>query len=181
MAGRQKRGRDRVEKYQKGMRYQEAREKLRALLNGSSAIILKNDNDGEEARLSKTSIGKLTSNAAVQKSIENGFTREQHYAVVSDIDSLFKNALKLLVRPDSNGEFGIFIHRFATPLYFDDAVAFITVKESRQHGGKRVHTAEVIKIGKLGGMLEEAREKSPTLHPAPSFKEDNIKKLYLII
>jgi len=169
--------RGKAEMYQKGISYSEVRKRLSALLGGDSSITLKNDDDGETARFTKTSIGKITSNAAVQKSIENGFTREQHYAVVSDIAELFKKSLQIMVRPDSNGEAGIFIHRYAVPLHFDDAVAYITIKESRQHGGKRIHTAEVIEIGKLGGMLEEARDKSPTLHPAPSFNEDNIKKL----
>jgi hypothetical protein len=164
--------------YRRGISYSEARNKLYGLLGGDVAITIKNDNDGEVARFSKTSIGKIISNAAVKKSLDNGFTREQHYAVVSDIEYLFKTSFKLLERPDSNGEAGVFIHRFAAPLNFENAVAYITVKESRQHGGKRIHTAELVETGKLGGMLEEAREKSPTLHPAPSFNEDNIRKLF---
>jgi len=172
---------DKTEMYQRGMKYEEARQKLLNLLGENSEVILKNDHDGEKVRLSRSSVGKLVSNTAVGKSEQNGFTRAQHYAVVSDINNLFKASFKLWERPDKDGEVGIFIHRFAAPLNFGEAVAYITVKESRQHGGKRIYTAELIKIGKLGGILEEAQANAPTHFPSPSFNESNICKLFAAV
>jgi hypothetical protein len=166
-----------AEMYRRGIIYKDAKEKLASLLGGHGEVLFRNDNGGEVARLSKTSVGKLLSNAAVQKSINNGFTREQHYAVASDIDNLFKASFKLFEQPDNRGIPGVFIHRFAIPLNLDDAVAYITVKESMQHSGKRIYSIELIKIEKLGGMLEEARANPLTLHPAPSFHDGNIAKL----
>ncbi len=47
---------------------------------------------GISATFSKRTPGKLVSNAASSKSIENGFTREEHYTIATKIGDLFKNA-----------------------------------------------------------------------------------------
>ena len=86
----------RAEMYRKGSSYSEAHGKLISLLGNSNQIMLKNVESGEEARLSRPSVGKMLSNAAVKKSVNNGFTREQHYAVASDINNLFTNSVKIL-------------------------------------------------------------------------------------
>jgi len=114
------------------------------------------------------------SEAAVNKSIDNGFTRTQHYAAVSDIDYLFKKSVKLWERPDKYGNLDVVaIHRFAAQL-FGNNVAFITVKEVREHG-KKIYTAELIEIGKLEGKLEEAKSNLTTF-PTSSFPVNNIQK-----
>jgi len=161
--------------YQKGMSLRNSVDKLKELLkhySNEKPLIIKSK-DGEEARLGRSSIGKLVSNAAVQKSMDNGFTREQHYAAASDIDDLFKNSVKVSSRPDKSGDKNIIIHRFAAPL-FGNKAAYITVKESVQHG-KRIYSAELMEIKKLGGILEEARDKSPTHFPTPSSKTIGIQ------
>jgi len=157
---------DKIEMYQRGMKYEESRQKLLNLLGVNSGIMLKNGNDGEEARLSKPSIGKLVSNTAVRKSMDNGFSREQHYAVVSDIDNLYSCASEVWNHPDKYGNTDVVIHRLAAPLYFDNAVAYITVKESA-HRGRKIYSAELMTIEKLGGILEGARSSSHSL-PSPS-------------
>jgi hypothetical protein len=162
--------------YQNGISYSEAVAKLNGLLGPNRGIVLRNDNDGEEARLSKASVGKLTSNTAVRKSIDNGFTREQHYAVVSDIDNLYRRALEVCSHSDKHGNPDVIIHRLAAPLHFNDAVSYITVKES-MHRGRKIYSAELIEIEKLGGMLEGARISSHSL-PSPSLNECNIDKLF---
>ena len=119
-------------------------------------LIIDNDNkplvirskDGEEAKLSKTSIQKLVSEDAVKKSIDNGFTRGQHYAAASDIDNLFRNSVKVLSRPDRNNDPNVrAMHRFSAPL-FENNIAYITVKEATEHG-KRIYSVELIEMGKL--------------------------------
>jgi len=84
-----------AEMYRRGVDYKTACQKLLSLLGEDREIWLQNDNDGEIARLSRSSVGKLLSNDAVHKSTGNGFTREQHYAAASDIDSLFTNSYKI--------------------------------------------------------------------------------------
>jgi len=156
--------------YQKGMGYTEAQNKLLSLLETEKPL-LRNLKTGEEVLLSKTSIGKLISNTAAGKSIQNGFTREQHYAVASDIENIFYNAEKLFERPDKSNDPNVKIHRYATPLHFGENIALITVKESIQHG-KRIYTAELMEIKKLEGILKEAEN---TAHfPSSSSTYNNL-------
>jgi len=134
--------------YQRGTDFKNAKIKLGNLIKSNNnqpiTIISK---DGEEAKLSKTSIQKLVSNEAVQKSIRNGFRREQHYAAAADIDNLFRNSVKVLSRPDRNNDPNVkAIHKFVAPLYGDNA-AYITVKEATEQG-KRIYSVELIEMSK---------------------------------
>ena len=166
---------EKVEMYRRGMSREEARAKLASLIGGpGNQIVFRNDSNGEEASLTNKSVGKLVSDPAALKSERNGFTREQHYAAASDIDSIFKNSVKLLERPDRRGNPDVTIHRFGAPLHFNDAIALITVKESRQHG-KKVYSIELMDMDKLGSMLEEAREKSHEFYPIPSVQSETKK------
>jgi len=157
---------EKAKMYRKGMSVGDARKKLEELIGPDRRVLLKNHNDGGEAWLSMTSVKKLTAGNTVEKSMKNGFTAEQHYAVASDIDSLYRNAVKVFSHPDTNGNPDVQIHRFAVPLHFDNVVAYITVKENTV-AGKRVHSAELMEIKKLEGMLEGARIASHSL-PSPS-------------
>jgi hypothetical protein len=160
--------------YQKGMSRKDAVAKLIELLknNDNRPVIIKSI-DGEEAYLSKTSIGKLISNAAVAKSMDNGFTKEQHYAVASDIDNLFENSIKILSHSDKYKNPDVkAMHRFTAPI-FGDNVAYITVKEATEHG-KRIYSVELVELGKLEGMLEEAKLNSATF-PTSSSPTSNIQ------
>jgi hypothetical protein len=153
---------EKAKMYLKGMSVGDARKKLEELIGSDRRVLLKNRNDGDEAWLSMTSVKKLTARDTVRKSMDNGFTAEQHYAVASDIGNLYRNAVRVWSRPDAHGDKNVFIHRFAVPLNFNKAVAYITVKESTEFG-KRVHSAELMEIKKLGGILEEARRVSHAL------------------
>jgi hypothetical protein len=145
--------------YRKGMSVGDARKKLEKLIGPDRRVLLKNHNDGDEAWLSMTSVKKLTAGDTVDRSVGNGFTAEQHFAVVSDIDNLYKNAVKVLSYPDVYGNKNVSIHRLAVSLHFNNAVAYITVKESTE-AGKRVHSTELMEIKKLGGILADARRVS---------------------
>jgi len=139
---------EKMEMYQKGTDFKNAKIKLGTLIknNGNEPLVIKSKDD-EEAKLSKTSIQKLVSNEAVQKSIRNGFKREQHYATASDIDNLFRNSVKVLSRPDRNNDPNVkAIHKFAAPLFGDNA-AYITVKEATEQG-KRIYSVELIEMRK---------------------------------
>jgi len=165
---------EKADMYRKGMSRKEAVLKLAVLIkdNGNNPILIKSG-DGEEAKLSKTSIGKLFSNPAIEKSMNNGFTREQHFAAVSDIANLFANSVKVLTHPDKNGDPNIkAMHRFAAPL-FEDNSAFITVKEASEQG-KKIYAVELIEIGRLEGKLNEVKSKSLASDTATNLPTHNI-------
>jgi hypothetical protein len=161
--------------YQNGMNRKDAANKLLELIknNGNKPIVIKSK-DGEEAYLSKTSVGKLVSETAAQKSIANGFTKEQHFAAASNIYNLFKNSTKVLTLPDKSGDPNVkAIHRFAAPTFGDNGV-FITVKEATEQG-KRIYSIELIEMGKLEGKVNEVKSKSLASIPATNFPSYNIQ------
>ena len=143
------------------MTYDETRNRLLNLLDCNNQMIL-TSKDGEEAKLSKSSIGKLMSEAAVKKSINNGFSRKQHYAAAAYIDKLFKISIKVLESPDKYNNPDVkAMHRFIAPIHND--IAYITIKETTEHG-KRIYTIELVEIEKLEGKLEEAKFNSHIPH-----------------
>jgi len=162
---------EKIKLYKRGVSFDDTQKRLKTLVG--KGITLKSS-DGVEARISRRSIGKLMSNAAVQKSKDNKFTREQHYAAASDIASLFRNSVRVLTHPDTRKSLDVVaMHRFAAPL-FENNAAYITVKEATEQG-KRIYTVELIEMGRLEGILEELG-KNPTSSPATSPPSDNIQK-----
>lgn len=124
------------------------------------------------AQLSSSAKGKLVSNKATGKSKANGFTREQHNAMAAAIDRLFKVAALKISKPDKDGDANIIsIKRFAANARFgtQKAVAWITVKESKQHG-HHIYSVEAIKLEALGRRVEVACASTPH---APSASMDN--------
>ncbi|MCL2182162.1 MAG: hypothetical protein FWB85_01665 [Chitinispirillia bacterium] len=171
-----------AEMYRQGMSRNDVKRKLLNLLEDRGMcdvsglrIILRPGTD-DAARLNRKSIEKMISDASIRASKNNGFPAGQHLAVVSDIIDLYEDSLKLVERQDRGGQPDVFIHRYGTPLHFNGAIAFITVKESTKYG-KKVHDVELLEIGKLGGKLAGERITSPDRPSAPSFHIDNIRKL----
>ena len=122
----------------------EARMVLKAI-QGSSIV---NENDGSTARISSTSIGKLLSNKALNKSLDNGFTRTEHDTAAANIDTLFKKSIRTLSRQDRKGSEHIAgIHYYSTDVIFQDTgregTAEIMVKESVQNG-QMIYTMELV-------------------------------------
>jgi len=144
------------------MDYRDAENRLLGLLGENNQAVLRNK-DGEEAILTKTSIGKLLSEAAVKKTIDNGFARSQHYAAAAYIDNLFGESVKALTHSDKYGNPAVTMHRYTASL-FGGNIAYMTVKESKQHKAKRIYTIELVEIGALEGKLDEVRKIS-CAHP----------------
>ena len=118
---------------------------------------------GISAQLSSSAKGKLISNKATGKSKANGFTREQHNAIAAKVGDLFEIARLMVSRPDRNGDANILsIKRFAVNVFFGnrEAVAWITVKESRQHGN-HIYSVEAIKVETLDRIVEVASGSTP--------------------
>ena len=125
---------------------------------------------GIAVRLSASAKGKLISNKATGKSKANGFTREQHNAIVAHIGEVYRLAVLWLSRPDRDGDVNIIsIKRFATKVCFGSrlAVAWITVKESKQHG-HRIYSVEAIKLEALDRIVEVVSGNTPHASSAPT-------------
>lgn len=118
---------------------------------------------GIVAGLSSSAKGKLVSNKATGKSKANGFTREQHNALASRIDEVFALAQLVMSRPDRENDANIIsIKRFATGVSFGrlKAVAWTTVKESKQHG-HHIYSVEAIKLEALDRIVEVVSGNTP--------------------
>ena len=131
---------------------------------------IQNRSTGIVARLSSSAKGKLVSNKAAGKSRANGFTGRQHNALAARIDVLYRQAELATSRPDRNGDVNIVsIKRFASALRFGKkrAVAWITVKESRQHG-HHIYSVEAIKLEALDRIVEVVSGNTPHASSAPT-------------
>ncbi|MDR0486014.1 MAG: hypothetical protein LBH29_04735, partial [Elusimicrobiota bacterium] len=149
-------------------------------LNGKD---IKNIKTGITAQVNTEQRDKLVSNAAVDKSIANGFTREQHYAVAGIIDTLFENALLTEERKGRKGEKDIdikSIKRFVASFQMADNneinYAYITLKESVEHGHK-IYSVELQEIKRLGSMLETSISNKFETNVPPSRANRIIKEL----
>jgi len=106
----------------------------------------------------------------VHKSVSNGFTREQHYAIAEKIQTLWAEALQVAENADKNNLAGIRIKRFAAPLLLDGQTGYVvlTAKITEQHGN-RVYSLEAHIEKTLRGMLDKAAaETGATLTPSRS-------------
>lgn len=109
-----------------------------------------NKETGIAAQLRSAQRGKLVSNKAAEKSIANGFTREQHNTAAANIGALFERAHLFFDGPDKDGDPNIkSIKRFAALIILGKgpAEADILVKESIS-SGSRIYTVELQEIKK---------------------------------
>ena len=140
--------------------------------------IIKNKETNIEARLSNSSIDKMASGKAINKSKNNGFTVEEHFEVASQITELFKNADLVETTPDKKGsENLISIKRFDcdTDLLSGKKVtAHITVKESLQHGHK-IYSIEVMSLKEKSDQNTSNRLRGEAVNQTPT-STSNISK-----
>ncbi|WP_077389593.1 hypothetical protein [Helicobacter bilis] len=155
-------------------------QELQSLRNNLSAILtpilnkdITNISSGITAQVSKTSIKKMGSDKAVNKSIENGFSLQQHFKASADIENLYKNATKKATTKDlKNGDPAIQIHTFISQVN-DNANAKILVKESLDKDSRRIYTLELESLestkplaqvpnGDLADHLTKSKQKSDT-------------------
>lgn len=136
------------------------REQTKEILNSLVGKNITNQNDGRIAQISRKNIAKMTSDKAIQKSVDNGFTPQEHFKAVQDIENLYQGAVFKETHKDFKGESdNVLIHRYSAKL--DNANAHITLKEtlSGQYEGNKIYTIEL-----------EALELKPTL-PEPQGSE----------
>ena len=100
--------------------------------------------------MSSEGINKMTSGAAIKKSVNNGFTGDQHFEAVKKVVELYKNAKLIKIHKDKNGNKDVLIKRFESQDKMNDSTeydALITLKESTEHG-HRIYSLELDEINK---------------------------------
>ncbi len=109
-----------------------------------------NRDSGKVAQINKNQRGKLTSDAALSKSENNGFSKAEHFQAVANIEALYENAILIYVGPDTkNGDPLVTIHRFAAPVVLNGKIAdaLMTAKESAdKENGIKVYSLELDEI-----------------------------------
>ena len=142
--------------------------------------------DGKvKAYMSLKSLSKMTSDKAIQKSVDNGFSREQHLQAVLDIERLFENSKLQATEPHKSGETNAIIHRLNSELANGNAL--ITTKESLDINKNRVYSLELELIPRFsnfstplntkiseGGFNSQKGHQEQTIKAEPSIaKTDN--------
>ena len=107
-----------------------------------------NANDGRIAQISKKNIAKMGSDAAIQKSVNNGFSPEQHFEASKQVDSLFEKAtFKQSSQDTKSTNPNVWIHRYSAQIDKDTS-AIITLKESIDKDTTRIYTLELESLAK---------------------------------
>ena len=114
---------------------EQTKEKLTPII--SKDII--NKNTQETARLTNNGLRKMLSDKAIQKSINNGFTQDEHIRAVQQVNTLFENSVKAHSETDSTDK-KLIIHRYNAP--FENANALLTLKEYKSNG-KNLYSLEL--------------------------------------
>lgn len=125
----------------------EIKEELKNVLHKD----LPNEATGITAQLAMEGVNKMSSGVAIKKSIDNGFSAEQHFEAVKNIVNLFNKAKLVKVHNDlKHGMQGVTIKRFVAQDKMKDGTDFdalITLKESFDHG-HRIYSLELDEINK---------------------------------
>ncbi|HDZ4961704.1 TPA: hypothetical protein RTH17_000700 [Campylobacter jejuni] len=147
---------DSIKQTNKTILREESKNKLKDILNKD----IENSQTKIKARVSTTGLNKMTSDKAIQKSINNGFTLEEHFKAVNNIESLFKNARFITSETDKKASKDIkAIHRYVANL--NNSQAKITLKESYEHG-HRIYSLELEELSPLP---------KPNAHPKENMAE----------
>ena len=132
-------------------RNDEYRKEIKEKLKSSMGKDLPNDTTGITASISSAGLNKMLSGEAIKKSIDNGFSAQEHFEAVGRIVELFKKARLVASYPDKkHGDPAVNIKRFVSQdkLKSDKPIdALITVKESYENG-HRIYSLELDEINK---------------------------------
>lgn len=149
-----------------GVSYKYAKEKIQE----TKDKYYTNEELGIIAKVSSSGRDKIISNVAVQKSISNGFTKEQHNEIASKIGKLFKYGILISIHKDKNNSADVIaVKRFAPPIVLKEniCVAYITVKETKEQKhipqGHSIYSIEEIKVEQLFSNMQ--------LHKEPASKQ----------
>lgn len=116
---------------------------------------LPNEIEGITAQVNSNQRGKLASGAAQKKSQENGYDKDIHNGIASQIENAWKWAAKVGNFNDKNSTPGFSVGRYVSPISVNgkDAFAFITTKETDDGKSNRIYSVELMNEAKLGSTL----------------------------
>ena len=126
------------------------RKDLKAALEPYKSTPIINKETGLQGVVTTDEINKIASKKAVDKSIVNGFSRDEHFAAAQDLKNLFENATKAQSHNDYKQRENIAqVHRFIQDLHINDkpAQAKITLFEKIE-GKNRIYTLELESLNK---------------------------------
>ncbi len=126
------------------------RREIKMLLAPVKNRDLINDETGIKARIASEGINKMTSGAAIKKTIANGFSGEDHFAAVKNIVWLWRNAEFITRHSDKSGAKNVMINRFVSQGKTKDGKpydALITVKETVENGN-RIYSLELDELNR---------------------------------
>ena len=149
----------------------DVKEIIKALKNK----VLRSEAEGVEATFNHRGLGKISSDGAVQKSIRNGFSVEEHFTAVANIEKLFTNSIKTNEREDDNKELAAIEH-FSSLLVLKNQPALVTfLVKVTNNAGRKIYSIELMEMEKAGGKVQGKIRKS---HQAtPAFDTLNITKI----
>ena len=114
---------------------------------------LTNKHDGRVAYISSKKVGKIASKDAINTSLKNGFTQEQHFQAAKHLKELYENAYLREIQPDKQGEKNLQIPRYEAKFTLDGqvAIAKITLKETLTglYKGNKIYTLELESVARL--------------------------------
>lgn len=127
---------------------------------------LKSTQENIEAKFSHRGLGKLYSDAAVNKSKDNGFSIEDHFTAVANIEKLFANSIKSNEREDENRDIEAIEHYSSLFMAKNNpALATFTVKVTN-NAGRKIYSIELMELKKVEGkVLGTALKKHTSKHP----------------
>ena len=135
----------------------EIKEKLKDVLKKD----LPNDATGISATISSAGLNKMISGKAIGKSIDNGFTVQEHFEAVGNIVELFKKSKLIVVHADEkHNDPKLKIKRFVAQDNLKSGKkidALITVKESYQNG-HRIYSLELNEINKASQRWQPTKD-----------------------
>lgn len=109
--------------------------------------IIVNKKINMKVRFSKNSLGKVSSDKAITKSVVNGFSVQEHFEALADLKTIFETADFAGSFPDRNNDPNVIaMHRLRkdiTLISGKNAVAYMTLKEVKKEGN-RFYTMELI-------------------------------------
>ena len=128
----------------------ELRKDLKQALEPYKSTPITNKETGLQGVVTIEEINKIASKKAVDKSVANGFSRDEHFTAAQDLKNLFENATKAQSHNDYKQRENIAqVHRFVKDLYINDkqAQAKITLFEKIE-GKNRIYTLELESLNK---------------------------------
>ena len=129
----------------------ELRQQLNEILGKLINQDFTNKETGLVASISQREINKMSEQKAVNKSLDNGFTKEEHFEVAKDIAPLYENATLKAIHEDSKKRINVpNIYRFAIDISVNgkDTNAKITAFEKIE-GKNRIYTIELLGLNPL--------------------------------